>query len=99
MKELYYYNCTDLHTRKVLGPYENLFNAENIWGNCTDLHGNAQHITGDVTGITGDVSCLTGDTSNVSFYPHTSELYIGDISSLYETVSAYSIIPTVEVNK
>jgi hypothetical protein len=46
------------------GPHKDLINAENIWGNCTEIVGDARNLIGDVSRIHGDISGLSGDALN-----------------------------------
>jgi hypothetical protein len=78
MKELHYFDY-DIH---YLGPHKNLFNTENITGNCSEIRGNARNLTGDVSNLTGDVTRLSGDISGLS----------GDATGVYLYMSAYAYL-------
>jgi hypothetical protein len=81
MKGLYYFDYDIQHCdgRTVLGPRKDLFNAENITGNCGGITGSAHNITGDVSTIVGDITGLSGDCTDVYLYMH-DYTYFGDIT-------------------
>jgi hypothetical protein len=85
--KLHYYTGSP---NKTLGPHNNLYNTENIYGGCTHIHGNAQNLTGDVTRLSGDISGLSGDATNC--YSPGDSLYLGDITLIHLH------IPIVEIN-
>tara|TARA_R110000851_G_scaffold6202_2_gene25298 strand:- start:939 stop:1205 length:267 start_codon:yes stop_codon:yes gene_type:complete len=87
MTELHYYYYYNL--KRATGPHKDLYNAENIYDNCTHIWGNAQNLTGDVTWLNGDVTGLCGDATNVTL--SINYVYIGDVTAMYE------ITPIVEV--
>jgi hypothetical protein len=73
----HYYNF-----KRVTGPTKDVYNADNIVGECTYIRGNAQNLTGDVSGICGDISGLCGDATNVTLYLSINYVYIGDITAM-----------------
>tara|TARA_R110000850_G_scaffold82430_7_gene177100 strand:- start:303 stop:566 length:264 start_codon:yes stop_codon:yes gene_type:complete len=86
MKELHhYYN----NFKQIKGPHKALYNADNIYDNCTHIWGNAQNLTGDVSWLHGDISGLSGNAT-YCFSPVNS-LYIGDVTLINLCV------PTAEV--
>ena len=78
MTELHYYYYYNL--KRATGPHKDLYNAENIYDNCTHIWGNAQNLTGDVTWLNGDVTGLSGDATGCS--TPGSDLYIGDVTAM-----------------
>ena len=89
MKELHYYN----NFKRTTGSEEDLYNTENIVGNCTGLQGNAQNLTGDVSRLHGDISGLSGDATNC-FSPW-SDLYIGDVTVMRASSISGTLIAEV----
>ena len=79
MKELYH---TNDNLKRATGPNEDVYNTDNIDGDCTCIRGNAQNLTGDVTWLCGDVSGLSGDATGSSLFYAFDYLYIGDISAM-----------------
>ena len=80
MTELHYYYYHTL--KRTTGPHKDLYNTENIVGNCTHIWGNAQNLTGDVSWLHGDISGLIGDATNVTLYLSVNYLYIGEVTAM-----------------
>tara|TARA_R110000850_G_scaffold82430_7_gene177105 strand:- start:1636 stop:1911 length:276 start_codon:yes stop_codon:yes gene_type:complete len=90
MKELHYY---DDNFKQTTGPTKDLYNTDNIVGDCGDIRGNAQNLTGDVSGICGNVTGLSGDATNC--YSPGDSLYIGDVTVM--RASSIAGTPTAEI--
>tara|TARA_R110000850_G_C9695472_1_gene439495 strand:+ start:270 stop:530 length:261 start_codon:yes stop_codon:yes gene_type:complete len=80
----YYNNC-----KRTTGPNKDLYNTENIVGECTHMRGNAQNLTGDVSGLHGDISGLCGDATG--YFSYSNTIMFGDVTAIY------SHIPIAEV--
>jgi hypothetical protein len=78
VKELYHY----YNFKRTTGSEEDLYNTDNIVGECTYIRGNAQNLTGDVTWICGDVTGLSGDATGIAYYSPINYVYIGDITAM-----------------
>tara|TARA_R110000850_G_scaffold82430_7_gene177099 strand:- start:28 stop:306 length:279 start_codon:yes stop_codon:yes gene_type:complete len=91
MKELHHYTGYN----KILGPHKDLYNTENIYGNCTHIQGNAQNLTGDVSSLSRDVTGLSGDATGIAYYSLGNYLYIGDVTAMRASTIAGT--PTAEV--
>jgi hypothetical protein len=92
MKELYHW-ISKVEMKQ--GPGNYLYNADNIWGNCTGITGNAQHISGNVSTMSGDISGLTGDVTDIVVHAR-GEMYIGDVT--YVTAIEDAGIPVLEID-
>jgi|TARA_R110000851_G_scaffold6202_6_gene25311 hypothetical protein len=89
MKELHHYTGYN----KILGTNNNLYNTDNIYGDCTHMRGNAQNLTGDVTGLHGDISGLSGDaTDSCITFDIIAGILIGDVTQV-----GYNVLPIAEV--
>jgi hypothetical protein len=83
MEELYHINYAGYAGKRVTGPHSDLFDTDNIWGNCTRALGSARNITGDISGINGTVTGLSGNANGVGLYMYTY-IYIGDIAGAWK---------------
>jgi hypothetical protein len=78
MKELYHYDDIQGCENRARGPHRNLYNADNITGDCTGIFGDAKNIWGDVSRIWGDVSGISGEIKAIRYFYVTG--LIGDMS-------------------
>jgi hypothetical protein len=80
MKELFH--VQEYTGERVTGPHSDLFDTENIWGNCTWITGSAGNLTGDVSGVHGDVGGLCGNADGIRLITAGAYMYFGDITGL-----------------